>query len=63
MRGPPNQITLVEVIRLHAAKKEFVDEFLHDLRAVIDTFEEDALVAEGNAAVGEEAKRMAHFGG
>ena len=62
MRRAGNQIALVKVIRLHAAHEQFLHVRLHHRRVVVDVFEQDGLVAERNAGVGQAAQRVADFG-
>ena len=61
VRRAGNQIALVKIIRLHAAHEQFLDVRLHHFRVVVDVLEQNALVAERNAGVGEAAERVAHF--
>jgi hypothetical protein len=61
--GAGDQIALIDVVGSHAAHEEFLDEGLHDVRIVVDVAEEDGLVAEGDAGIGEAAQGVADLGG
>ena len=58
-----DEVALVEVVGADAADEELVHEGLHDVGLVIDATEEDALVAEGHAMIGEALEASADFGG
>ena len=60
---PLDEIALIKVIRTNAAAEELVDKGTHGVRVVVDSSEQDALVAQRNAGVGEAPERVAHFGG
>ena len=62
MRGAGDQVALVDVIRLHAAHEQLLHVRLHHQRIVVDVLEQDALVAERNARIGQPAHRVAHLG-
>ncbi len=61
--GALDEVALVEVVGADAAHEEFVHEGLHDVGLVVDATEEDALVAKGDAVIGEALEAGADFGG
>ena len=63
VRGAGNQVTLVNVVRLHAAHEQFLHERLHHCYVVIDVLKQHGLVAEWDARVGQATERVANFGG
>ncbi len=58
-----DEIALVEVVGAGAAEEEFLHEGAHDDFIVVYVFEEDALVADHDAVIGETLEGGADFGG
>ncbi len=54
-----NKVALVEIVGAHAVMHEIVDEGSNNTRAVVDAREQDGLVAEREAAVGQYAQGLA----
>ena len=63
VRRAGDEVALVDVIGPHAAHEELLQVRLHHGRGVVDVLEQDGLVAERNAGVGEAAEGVADFGG
>src|SRR5688572_13882227 len=63
MRGTGDEIALVDVVRTDAAHEELLDERFHDHGIVVHVAEQDGLIAERDAGVGETAEGVTDFGG
>ena len=58
-----DEVALVQVVRTHAAAQQFVHERLVDGRVVVHAAEENALISQWNAVIGQSIEGVAHFGG
>ena len=63
VRRAGDQVALVNVVRLHAAQKQFLDERRHHGHVVVDVPEQHRLVAQRDAGVRQKTQRVARFGG
>ena len=63
MGGAGNQVALIDVIRLHAAHEQLLNECLHHFRRVVHVPEQNGLVAEWHAGIGQAAEGVADLGG
>lgn len=66
-RGPEvgrslDEIALVEVVGADAAAEQLLDERLHHREGIVHPGQQDALVAEGDAVIGQHGQSVAHFG-
>ena len=62
MRRAGDRVALIDVVRLHAAHQQFLHERPHHGHVVIDMLEQNGLVAQRNASIGQSPERFAHFG-
>jgi hypothetical protein len=58
-----DEIALIDVVRTHAAEEKFLNVRFHDLGSVIDMAQEDGLIAEWDAGVGEASEGVANLEG
>ena len=63
MRRAADRIALVEVIGLHPALQKTMHQRHHDLRVVVDAFEQHGLRAQRDARIGQPRSRFGHLFG
>lgn len=63
MGAAADKIALVEIVGADTAHEELMHQGAHGIEVVIDSSEEDTLVAEGNAVIGESFEGGADFEG
>src|ERR1700730_9403277 len=56
-----DQITLVDIIWADARHHELMDQRLHDAQVVVNTFQQDALVAERHTMIHQPFKSCPHL--
>ena len=61
MVGAFRQVRLVEVVWFHPSQQQLVHQTLHDVRVIVDAFEQDGLGAQRNAGIRQHAARGLHL--
>ena len=61
--GAPGQICLVEIVGLDTSQQKLVHETFHDLRVVVDAFQQHGLRTQRDANVGKTTTGLFNFRG